>query len=78
MDFDQVPTPVVCPRCGAKNALTYRDLKTFDSIDCKDCGTAIRLEKDESFLNLERDVDKILEDFRKSLKSKKFDIDLKF
>jgi DNA-directed RNA polymerase subunit RPC12/RpoP len=73
-----VKTPLVCPRCGAENILTYRELKTLDSIECKGCGTTIQFKKDESFLNLERDVNESLDDFSESLKSMKFDIDLKF
>jgi len=78
LNFDDVKTTLVCDRCGAENVRTYSELKTLDSIKCKGCGTTIRFEKDESFLNLERDVNESLDDLSKSLKSMKCDIDLKF
>jgi|GEM_PF-3237302 hypothetical protein len=77
LNFDDIKMTSVCDRCGAENVQTYGELKTFDSIKCVGCGTTIRFEKDESFLNLERNVNESLDDLSRSLKSMKFNIDLK-
>ena len=77
LNFDDVKMKSVCDRCGAENVRTYGEIKTLDSIECERCGTTIRLKKDESFRNLERDVNESLDDFSKSLKSMKFNIDFK-
>jgi predicted nucleotidyltransferase len=69
INLDDLQLTLTCPSCHTDNVVTYGELKAREDIVCKGCGIAIRLEKDESFLNLGRNVEKALNDFKKSLKS---------
>jgi predicted nucleotidyltransferase len=69
INLEGLQLTLTCPSCHTDNVVTYGELKARDDIVCKGCGITIRLEKDESFLNIGRNVEKALNDFKKSLES---------
>jgi len=72
-----VPLDFPCPECGASNRITVKQLKLEDVITCKSCKKPIQLTDGGSGKKAEKDIEKILDDFGKSLRDKKIKVNLR-
>jgi transcription elongation factor Elf1 len=57
-----------CPSCSSKNSFTLKQVQNQETIRCTNCQKEVALIKDDSVDKAVQDTNKIMNDFKNSIK----------
>jgi Zn finger protein HypA/HybF involved in hydrogenase expression len=68
-DIEKAPVEFKCPDCGFINKVNFKDVKLERRIICRGCKkTIVLIDKDSSFKQASKDIQKSLNELAKTLK----------